>query len=255
MKSTQPRPDFDRCGWPCGFEAARISGARGLPSGCGTCEPPNAFALDADGGVASTSRRELRRAGCKKGDNVVLETVPERTRCVTVAMRSYRGSREALMNAASWLIGDNAHLGEVPDASRPKFLRPEGAEPGFAASTVTYCNQLSIAELLRRLRAVEERLRPSPDPDSAHPTLKFELWWVEGLHGTFGALELPSPLILDEVWANHFVCGRRGNRRQPSGGAGSREQSMGETRGAHVPTDHGGQCGTGALRRRVPASK
>jgi hypothetical protein len=79
-------------------------------------------------------------------------------------------------------------------------------EPGFAASVTTYCNQLSIAELLRRLRAVEERLRPSPDPDPAHPTLKFELWWVEGLHGTFEGIELPSPLILDETWANHLFA-------------------------------------------------
>jgi hypothetical protein len=144
--------------------------------------------------------------GCGKGDKAVLETPPERTRCATVAMRSYRGSREALMNAAIWLIGDNAHLGEVSDASDPAFLRPEGAEPAFAARARTYCNQLSIAELLRRLRAVEERLRPSPDPDPAHPTLKFELWWVEGVHGTFEGLELPSPLILDETWANHLFA-------------------------------------------------
>ena len=112
-----------------------------------------------------------------------------------------------LLYAADELMKTNPRLGEVTGGGGPYFMKAEGSEPAFVTTATPFRGTASVAEIQGILRAVQERLSPPGGGDPAHPTLKLELWWVEGVHEKTPELELPSPLILDEVLGCAVVCG------------------------------------------------
>jgi hypothetical protein len=119
-------------------------------------------------------------------------------------LRSFRGSRESILTTALNLMYQNPHFGDFKSSSEPMYLRASSVEPAFAAALVCFVGTPSVGELRNLMAALEQRLTPAPDADAAHPTLKAELWWVEGVHETIQGIELPSPRILDEAWANQL---------------------------------------------------
>jgi hypothetical protein len=141
--------------------------------------------------------------GCGKGRNKVFESPAPQPRGYMIALRSYRGGRETLMDAAIAMMRGNPRFGETAGAADAMYLAATEDEPAHAVCAMTFKNSsASIAELLGMMQAITERLTPVPDRDPAHPTLKLELWWVEGVHEEGMGIELPNPLILKERWAN-----------------------------------------------------
>lgn len=110
------------------------------------------------------------------------------------------------MTAAAQMMSANPRFGKGEGGSDSVYLRAKGKDPAHAVSAITFGSTASVAELLRMMAAVTERLTPRPDPDPAHPTLKLELWWVQNVHGSDNGLELPNPLILDQWWANDLFA-------------------------------------------------
>jgi hypothetical protein len=155
-----------------------------------------------------------RPLSCGKDTKVDFESPAPEARPFTIAIKSYRGSRQAIVEAAIVMMNQNPRFTAgatgfmTQTASQTVVLAADEDDPACIALAVTYKSTASIAELTQLMRAIEERLTPVPNVDPKHPAVKLELWWVGGTSGSGYGWQLPHPLILEEPWANDlFVTG------------------------------------------------
>lgn len=131
----------------------------------------------------------------------MLTVRPEKPRLVVFAMRSYAGSRSALLLAGEALLMASPNL-KVLNGSMMEIFMPEGDRPGFMVLTDSFESALPIENLMGLAHSVEERLN-DPQKPGDRTNLRVDLIYVHGVNLKTPEIELPHPALFDrkESWA------------------------------------------------------
>lgn len=122
------------------------------------------------------------------------------SRYLVIGMRSFAGSRTALLNVAVRLLTASKALELGGGASLYRCFEDEQGRD-FLSAAVLYCSQLPLDSLSDLIRRVETSLQ-DPLGDPARRAIELRLLWLEGVQDENPTSKLPSPLLMTHRWAS-----------------------------------------------------
>jgi 7,8-dihydro-6-hydroxymethylpterin-pyrophosphokinase len=138
--------------------------------------------------------------GCR-GGRALLTVRPQEPRIVAYTLRSYKGSRQALILAGDALLMSSPSLVTKNGSNLERFAA-QGQTPEYIVMTSVYESSLPIENLIGLAKSVEERLNDPTHPDE-RSNLRIDLVFVHGADIKTSEIELPHPALFDhpEAWA------------------------------------------------------